>query len=420
MIQVQDTHRLKYRNAILRAFKLSDRTTRIDFYNGEITADNNIGATVRTSEGGYIMRSWSQEMVTCLTVAEDAVIQVSLDGGTSWEIEWVVRLETDPESVRGTDAKVLKFKGDDGKFRSEAVLLNKDVALPRYVTEAEYSSGEWAEGVIIVPEETDTDHPVGITKWTNLIIIDENVRGPISTTTENTGDTPSLRAGQTITVIVKPRTSSISMYVRSKTGTSPSVLTFGVGGLFIIHNDSSDNITADCVERVVPFGEYVSTVEVESSTENTTGNPNTGCYFDACHEFQPGQNIKAKINGSRLASKLVVGIPYPQPVWQYLSLNIEPYSFEPTQNSVALHVAFIDSKPELGEYVKSFELAKISGNVRSAGSATTHVAFAYRYTSNGLEFIPMVPISASAIASGDTSEIKFTSKYDALTDTQWM
>lgn len=419
MIQVQDTHRLKYRNAILRAFKLSDRTTRIDFYNGEITADNNIGATVRTSEGGYIMRSSSQEMVMCLTVAEDAVIQVSLDGGTSWEIEWVVRLETDPESVRGTDAKVLKFKGDDGKFRSEAVLLNKDVTLPRYVTEAEYSSGEWAEGVIIVPEETDSDHPIGITKWTNLIIIDETVRGSISATTENTDDTPSLRAGQTITVVVKPRTNNIHMFVRSKTGTSPSVLTFGVGGVFVIHNDSSDNIVADCVEQVAPFGEYVSTVEVESSAENTTGNQSVGWYFDACHEARPGQNIKATVDGSKIASKLVVGIPSPHASWQYLSLDIEPYSFNVTQTSVALRIAFIDGKPEQGEHVRSFELARI-GNATSAGSATTRVAFAYRNTVNGLEFVPMVPMSAAAIAAGDVDEIKFISNYEALTVIQWM
>lgn len=396
MIQVQDTHRLKYRNAILRAFKLSDRTTRIDFYNGEITADNNIGATVRTSEGGYIMRSSSQEMVTCLTVAEDAVIQVSLDGGTSWEIEWVVRLETDPESVRGTDAKVLKFKGDDGKFRSEAVLLNKDVSLPRYVTEAEYSSGEWAEGTIVVPNEND-DYVM--TNWTHTIIID-SVSTAVNIITPASVDVgglvyPSLRAGQIVLIDVKSTDATITRPLRFNTLSSTLRTTFDVAqaGCYILRNGSDGTLKLDRIDHGITLGditvEEIKRIESSADCDSSSG---SAVWATAATHAQKGKQIFIDWRWQRSPGLVNILVPPVLRDWQYIQLDWAHHELDrQSTDGLNINLVFCDHRPEVGEQVMMLRIYDVANGITAFGptSGTPIFNIAYRNNGHGLQVVEL-------------------------------
>ena len=74
---VVDTHRLMYRNARIRAFDLSDRTTAVPFYNitDQILPDEDIGYEVHTDAAGYIYYGTGSQPVQCLAVKSSAIIQ---------------------------------------------------------------------------------------------------------------------------------------------------------------------------------------------------------------------------------------------------------------------------------------------------------------------------------------------------------
>ena len=100
-MQVFDTHRLLYKNAQIRAYSLATPTTPISFKDD---TDTDIGNIVYTNENGYICRSSDMQTVKCLKLSESAIVQVSLDGGNNWPIEWVIEdtltLSKAPMSIR--------------------------------------------------------------------------------------------------------------------------------------------------------------------------------------------------------------------------------------------------------------------------------------------------------------------------------
>ena len=57
MINVFDTHRLPYRNAMLKAYDLNDGTTPLDFYNitDNTEPTESIGTTVYTKRSGLYL-----------------------------------------------------------------------------------------------------------------------------------------------------------------------------------------------------------------------------------------------------------------------------------------------------------------------------------------------------------------------------
>lgn len=87
MISIADNHRLLYKNAVLRAYDYENRSTPIRFYNADGV---DIGETLRTNESGYLASSQGTHQVTSYFVKKKAIIQVSLDNGASWPIEYVV------------------------------------------------------------------------------------------------------------------------------------------------------------------------------------------------------------------------------------------------------------------------------------------------------------------------------------------
>ena len=162
---VVDTHRLMYRNARIRAFDLSDRTTAIPFYNvtDQILPDENIGYEVRTDAAGYVYYGVNAQPVQCLAVAKSAIIQVDLTGSGAWDIEWVLRTENEDEFLKVVDIHKVFYA--DGSLAWNPLL--EDWQLPDYALKSDVANGEWAEGEMVVTEDTPFD--LNIDKWTHVV-----------------------------------------------------------------------------------------------------------------------------------------------------------------------------------------------------------------------------------------------------------
>lgn len=210
MIQVFDPHRTMYRNAKLRAFSDEGKTTRIKFFDMTNVEDetqyDDIGLEVSTDQNGYIMRSGGQQKVNCLAVDEDAIIEVSLDGGASWPIQWILHA-----GDTGTNTKVKKLYFFNGQGSEQSGnLSDTEIHLPDYLLRSEANlNNVWAESEVIVTDgSVDSWESVGTNEWTHIITfkslaVDEAkfvVGGP-------------LRDGQTIVIYNKDDRYSVKMAI---------------------------------------------------------------------------------------------------------------------------------------------------------------------------------------------------------------
>lgn len=189
MVNVLDTHRLQYRNAVLRAYDAANPTTRINFFNGDV----NIGNEVYTNENGYLFyEAGGRQPVENLNVNGSAIIKVSLDGGGSFEITWQVEDNTS-QYVEESDVHDMTYRGSDNT-RKTWQPLQADCALPDYLLKSEYHDGIWGEQEIAIGTDTAI---VTLAEWAHAITI-------LSTAPNNIRITnPRLRAGQIVTITVK-------------------------------------------------------------------------------------------------------------------------------------------------------------------------------------------------------------------------
>lgn len=193
MIQLFDTHRLSYRNAKLRAWALADKTRRVNFqdYSSEDDEWNDVGTDVITDESGYLFYADGTQKIECLGVAEAAIVDVSLDGGLSYLIQFVIHADHDPSALTQDDIHPLMYWNENG-VQAQYNPLTAGTALPDYLLKTEYSRGDWAEGTIIVPNGK-SDYIMN--DWTHLIIITDSTQAvfklPLST---------KLRSGQVVTI----------------------------------------------------------------------------------------------------------------------------------------------------------------------------------------------------------------------------
>ena len=160
MIQVFDTHRLSYRNAYIRAFDKSAPTTPIQFKDVDGT---DVGYIVYTNAQGYLCYGNDRQPLTCLKLAKSAIVQVSLDGGTNWSIQWEIT-DTEADVVRTNDVGSLFYYDANGNVRQWDPLA-ESVALPEYLLKADYNS--WNEDTIRVTDDTCSITP---TQWTKNIV----------------------------------------------------------------------------------------------------------------------------------------------------------------------------------------------------------------------------------------------------------
>lgn len=195
MIQVFDTHRLPYRNAVIRAFKLnSDNVTEpAEFYNFTDYIKNNrdiskyaIGTEVYTNASGYICYGTNRQTVSCLGVNESVVVKVSLDGGLSWKIGWT--LHGGDDTLTADDLGRLVYA--DGTVCFDP-LQPGDTALRDFVSADDIDpNNRWEEDTIRVNSDSVT-----LTDWTRVIVL------PFSYVPETLNVNGRCRAGQCVDVV---------------------------------------------------------------------------------------------------------------------------------------------------------------------------------------------------------------------------
>lgn len=189
MVNVLDTHRMQYRNAVLRAYDAANPTTRIDFFNGNV----NIGNEVYTNENGYLFYEvGGRQPIENLNVNGSAIIKVSLDDGHHFGITWQVEDNTGLY-VEESDVHDMTYRGSDNT-RKTWQPLQADCALPDYLLKSEYHDGIWGEQEIAIGTGTAI---VTFAEWAHAVTILSAAPDNISITN------PRLRAGQIITITVK-------------------------------------------------------------------------------------------------------------------------------------------------------------------------------------------------------------------------
>lgn len=188
MLQVIDTHRLPYKNAVLRAWSNNTKTIAIDFYecsDPSGAGGSAVGPIIRTNEQGYIFNADGTQPIHSLLLDQSAIIEVSLDNGVSWPIQWTVfDIVTTAISAALSSLKKLRYHTKDGTDVFEPTSADKE--LPEYAFKTDFVQGEWGEEEIYVDDNTS----FAITKWTHYI--------QLVTGVTNVTITGSLRAGQYI------------------------------------------------------------------------------------------------------------------------------------------------------------------------------------------------------------------------------
>lgn len=204
MVNVLDTHRMQYRNAVLRAYDADNPTTRIDFFNGDV----NIGNEVYTNENGYLFyEAGGRQPIENLNVDGSAIIKVSLNGGNNFSITWQV----DDKSglyVEESDVHNMTYRGSDNT-RKTWQPLQADCDLPDYLLKSEYHDGIWGEQEIAIGAGTNS---LTLTEWAHVITITSAAPNTIAITNVR------LRAGQSVHIIAKK---ACTLAIR--TGTGPAV-----------------------------------------------------------------------------------------------------------------------------------------------------------------------------------------------------
>lgn len=238
MQQIFDTHRLSYKNARLRAFKLDNKTERLHWFNITETNTNgdDIGVIVYTNENGYICYGQNRQRVTGLAVAESAIIQVSLDGGINWPIEWVLKLG---QSISRDDVGKLYYS--DGSIAFDP--LSGNTALPDFALRSEISQGFWAEEQI---DAEDDSTNIVVSKWTSVINLYANED------TARSLDLSAARYGQKIIV------RNASSHTIRLAGVKPSRITMNAGdtvllGVSINNNEPSAYALTSLTEKTIRY-----------------------------------------------------------------------------------------------------------------------------------------------------------------------
>lgn len=221
MIQITDTHRLAYKNAKIIAYSVANRTERINFYNLTDDPDthtikyDDVGNMVYTNENGYVCYGANRLTSTGIAVMEDAIVQVSLDNGTSYPIEFVVTGMANP--VLRSDIKTLSYYDEGGNLQVFNPIGSENRSLPRYALLSQVSTNEWKEESILLGPDDSTFE---ISNWTKVVAIGSDAPSAITMNTEN------YRPGQVI-FITNYQTSSVSLTYELGTGTSTDTITKG-------------------------------------------------------------------------------------------------------------------------------------------------------------------------------------------------
>lgn len=205
MIQLFDTHRLSYRNAKLRAWALADKTRRVNFqdYSSEDDQWTSIGTDVITDVSGYLFYADGTQKVECLGVEEASIVDISVDGGLSYPIQFVMQASNDQTALHTSDIYGLTYKDENGQD-AEYNPVTGPAVLPEYLLKADYAPGRWAEGTLVLQDEP----AVAIGVWTHLILVSPEPLAAYTLTLPKLSSLnhPILRTAQIITIYAQAST----------------------------------------------------------------------------------------------------------------------------------------------------------------------------------------------------------------------
>lgn len=267
MIQLFDTHRLSYRNAKLRAWALADKTRRVNFqdYSSEDDEWTSIGTDVITDESGYLFYANGTQKVECLGVEEAAIVDVSLDGGLSYLIQFVIHADHDPSALRADNIYGLTFTNDNGVPEVYNPITGPK-QLPDYIRRSEYSQGDWREQTVITRVDDIDGATIPLSDFTHLILIAGGKADGSGVLTFSLPDNNALRAGQVITI-----RSWWNISVRFNTVSTPGDLyKLRDGDTYILHNNIAKNklILANATS-MIPTCKKLTTPTAISTDQHT-------------------------------------------------------------------------------------------------------------------------------------------------------
>lgn len=238
MIQLFDTHRLSYRNAKLRAWALADKTRRVNFqdYSSKDDTWTSVGTDVITDESGYLFYADGTQKIECLGVEEAAIVDVSLDGGQSYLIQFVIHAYHDPTALKADDIYGLTFTNNNGVDEVYNPILGPS-RLPDYLRRSEYSKGDWREQTVITHVNDIDGAAIPLSNFTHLILVADGRPNGAGVLTFSLPDNKALRAGQVITI-----RSWHNISVKFNTVDSPSELyKLRKDAVYILHNNIAKN-----------------------------------------------------------------------------------------------------------------------------------------------------------------------------------
>lgn len=294
MIQLFDTHRLSYRNAKLRAWALADKTRRVNFqdYSSEDDEWTSIGIDVITDESGYLFYANGTQKIECLGVEEAAIVDVSLDGGQSYLIQFVIHADHDPTALRADDIYGLIFTNDNGVTEVYNPTFGPS-QLPDYLRRSEYSQGDWREQTVITHVDDIDSAAIPLSNFTHLILIAGGRPNGTGVLTFSLPSNNALRSGQVITI-----RSWHNITVKFNTVDTPNEsYKLRDGDVYILHNNIAKNkLVLTNVTAMIP-----TCKELTTPTSISTDQHDLNLQFEAA---EGDSLIKIDIDGTNLDNNI--------------------------------------------------------------------------------------------------------------------
>lgn len=169
MLTIFDSHWLPYKNAVIRAFDLQNKTIPVEFYN--ITENSpepteSIGTAVNTDERGFLHYGGASglENVECLAVADSAIIQAERPTG---EIlgQWI--LKAGDKALTANDLGTLAYSDGTMAFNPA---VPREWKLRDFALASDVRKGVWQEAqTVVVGSDVDM---LKLDRWQSVIYID--------------------------------------------------------------------------------------------------------------------------------------------------------------------------------------------------------------------------------------------------------
>lgn len=259
MIDILDTARLLYKNAILRAFVYGEETTRQNFFSADGT---DLGDTLKTNAQGYIIYGDNSTRANGYFVKSNAIIEVSLDNGVSYPIQWLAVghdvVVNDGQLLNKAGTKVWSANSADNYKLNYNDLINT----PSFSSwsESEQSQDIYASGTqelmvsgtatvlrLTEPVATTTDKTLRLQfiRYAQQLIIINETGGNVTLQSEGmltaedyyVETIGTLAAGQTIVGGVVRRTNGIYCFVKTTVPSIASLLPyFAIGDTTALSN----------------------------------------------------------------------------------------------------------------------------------------------------------------------------------------